>query len=108
MLPRRSIVCALVVGFSAGTPALAESLPCGKAQEVERLLGERYGERRVSSGLGDDGRLLQIYASPESRSWTLVHTTATGISCVLAAGWEWTDRQDRGVAARATRQLGIR
>lgn len=105
MSARGPIVCTFLASLCAGAPAFGQGMPCGKAQDMERILSERYGEQRVSAGLADDGRLLQIYASPTSRSWTAVHTTAQGISCILAAGREWVDRKELSVAARGDRGL---
>jgi hypothetical protein len=71
---------------SAGTET---RLPCADYAEVRRQLGSRYGEAPVSMGLQADGRLVQVFASPRSGSWTIVTTAPSGLACILAAGRSW-------------------
>jgi len=71
--------------------ALAEDVPCGNKTDVAKLLDDRYGETPISNGLQGNGELMQVYASPETGTWTMVTTTAQGVSCVVATGQRWSD-----------------
>jgi hypothetical protein len=64
-------------------------LPCADYAEVRRQLGTRYGEAPVSMGLQADGRLVQVFASLQSGSWTIVTTAPSGLACIVAAGRSW-------------------
>ena len=55
------------------------------AQVVERL-AERYGESRQTIGLGSDNTVVEMFASPETGSWTLTITRPGGPTCLAAAG----------------------
>ena len=79
-----------VAGLSAGAAA-GEPSACGDARAVERLLHGSYGEFKISAGLQQNGELLQIFASPDTGSWTAVTTSPQGVSCVLATGRRWVD-----------------
>lgn len=72
----------------AQTTALAE-LPCHDYAEIKRQLGSSYDETVVSSGLQTNGDLLQVFASTQARTWTIVSTTPAGLACILAAGRGW-------------------
>jgi hypothetical protein len=43
----------------------------------------------VAFGLQSNGNLLQVYSSEEKGTWTVVSTTPTGMSCIVAAGKRW-------------------
>jgi hypothetical protein len=64
-------------------------LPCSDYGEVRRQLGTRYGEAPISLGLQSNGNLLQVFASSRSGSWTIVSTSPSGLSCIVAAGRGW-------------------
>ena len=76
-------------------PAVAQSacLPHGKMVD---LLDGRYSEQRVSAGLETGGRLIELFATPDRGTWTLVMSTPDGVTCVIAAGLEWQDVEPKG------------
>jgi len=43
----------------------------------------------VAFGLQSNGNLLQVYASEDKNTWTVVSTTPAGLSCIVAAGKSW-------------------
>ena len=89
--------------------AMAAGMPCGNTKDITRLLDQRYGEQRVSSGLGANGQVLQIYASARNRTWTAITTTAVGTSCVVATGSKWVDvDQPTTTAQRDTSKVSLR
>ena len=64
-------------------------MPCDKSQEVARQLSSRYDEAPIAFGLQSNGNLLQVYASEDGGTWTIVSTSPTGISCIVGAGKRW-------------------
>ena len=71
-------------------PAATDPHPlCPEYREVRRQLAAGYGEAPVAVGLRSNGELLQVFASAESGTWTIVSTTPQGTACVLAAGRHW-------------------
>ena len=73
----------------ATTPPVAAQSMCLPTRDVADRLKQSFGEVPSAAGLTEDGNLLQVYASAEGQSWTLVLTTPSGVSCVLAAGEFW-------------------
>ena len=64
-------------------------MPCHNATEIAKQLSSKYDEAPVAFGLQSNGNLLQVYASEEKGTWTVVSTTPTGVSCIVAAGKRW-------------------
>lgn len=59
---------------------------CGKRADIIRQLNERYGETRRSMGLAQGQGVVELYASEETGSWTILMTNPRGIACMMAAG----------------------
>ena len=55
---------------------------------VEALDG-KYSEKPVAAGLDNAGKLLEIFASGDGATWTMIMTTPGGPSCIVAAGEKW-------------------
>jgi hypothetical protein len=70
-------------------PPTATRMPCHNATEIAKQLNSRYDESPVAFGLQSNGNLLQVYASEEKGTWTVVSTTPNGLSCIVAAGKTW-------------------
>lgn len=88
----------------AAAPAVPPAEPaaepmCGAYDELRSLLGERFDEQPASSGLADDGTVVQVFAAPADGTWTLVSVDPSGTACVLATGQAWQQddrpRQDQ-------------
>lgn len=87
-------IAALASGAFAG-PAASQSqeqgprMPCHNAVEIAKQLSSKYDEAPVAFGVQSNGNLLQVYASHDKGTWTVVSTTPTGVSCIVAAGKSW-------------------
>ena len=73
----------------AAETANGNRMPCHDAGEIARQLSARYEEAPIAFGLQSNGNLLQIYASSETSTWTVVSTSPSGMSCIVAAGQRW-------------------
>jgi hypothetical protein len=71
------------------THPAAMPMVCHNANEIAKQLNSRYDESPVAFGLQANGNLLQVFASAEKNTWTVVSTTPNGLSCVVAAGKTW-------------------
>jgi len=75
--------------FSAvAAPASAAS--CAPNDVVVSRLADQYGESRQSGGLAENGALMEVFANPETGTWTVTITTADGTTCVIATGHAYT------------------
>ena len=52
---------------------------------IERLAGT-YGETRQSIGLGEQGMMIETFASPNTGTWTITVTNPNGQTCLVASG----------------------
>jgi hypothetical protein len=80
------------VGVALPAAAQDRGMPfstCGEQAYVTGYLRDQFQEVPVSLGLQADGRMLQVFASEDTGSWTMVSTTANGTSCIVAVGEAW-------------------
>jgi hypothetical protein len=70
----------------AANHANAQSRQCATHDAVTERLAARYGESRQSIGLGSDNSVVEVFASSETGSWTIVVTRPGGPTCLVAAG----------------------
>ncbi|MHA6326213.1 hypothetical protein [Roseivivax sp. CAU 1753] len=76
-------VCAGVLGLAE--PASAQTACAPRALIVDRL-ARQFGEAPQSVGLVASDTLIEVFASDESGTWTILMTRADGISCLVANG----------------------
>ncbi|MBI3709314.1 MAG: hypothetical protein HY246_16800 [Proteobacteria bacterium] len=80
-------------GFVASDPALAQQQQqrqaCAKRVDLMKHLEERYKEVPAAVGLADNGGVLEVYASIDGSTWTVMITLPNGVSCMLATGENW-------------------
>ena len=94
-MPHHALYAALLAFGLLPSAAHAQPVPtdphplCAAYREVQRQLAAGYSEAPVAVGLRSNGELLQVFASAESGTWTIVSTTPQGTACILAAGRHW-------------------
>ena len=60
--------------------------PCAPRDSLIEHLKDRYSERLIMRGFIDESQLLEVYATPDAVTWTLVLVRADGVACMLATG----------------------
>lgn len=75
----------LALALTACAPAHAQNA-CGDRESVVDRLAEGYGETRRSIGLAPNNAVLEMFASLETGTWTIIVTQASGLTCVVATG----------------------
>lgn len=81
-----------LMSFGMGAMMLAanqaQALPrnCAAHDAVVERLAARYGESRQSIGLSSDNSVVEVFASTETGTWTIVVTRPGGPTCLVAAG----------------------
>jgi hypothetical protein len=70
-------------------PANAQAAQCAKRIDIIKHLTGQYQEAPVAIGLADNGSLLEILASTDGKTWTLLFSMPTGVSCLMATGQDW-------------------
>jgi hypothetical protein len=75
-----------VFAAEAAAAQATHSMICGARDQIVAQLGSRYGEQVRSMGLAPRNRIVEIFASDETGSWTITITSADGTTCLMASG----------------------
>lgn len=76
--------------FAQGPSMLPHSV-CGTRAEVTTKLEATFGELQKGAGIVSDRRVMELWQSTETGSWTLLMTQTDGQTCIIAAGNHWRD-----------------
>lgn len=81
---------ALVAAFFMPAAAHGAGVPvCAERATVLDELARRYREAPVALGLANNGGVVELFASADGATWTLLITLPSGLSCMMAAGEDW-------------------
>ncbi|WP_224813692.1 hypothetical protein [Hasllibacter sp. MH4015] len=84
---KSALMAAAFALLSLPQAASAQSgMLCAQRDLVLAQLTDRYGEQRHGMGLAPNNRIVEIYVSEETGSWTIILTNADGTTCLMAAG----------------------
>ncbi|KIT17625.1 hypothetical protein [Jannaschia aquimarina] len=72
----------------------AQGANCGPRAGIVSRLASHFGETRRGIGLGTKGRIVEVFASDATGSWTIAITLPDGRMCLMASGRNWEDRMD--------------
>ena len=76
--------------FGAPTFVLAQA-NCAERQVVVERLETGFGEIFAGGGLQTSSQIIEIWASEERGTWTVLVTRADGVSCIMASGTDWRE-----------------
>lgn len=85
-MPRFATTALVCSSLLMATTASAQSRNCADHALIVERLASGYGESRQSIGLGADNTVVEVFASLETGTWTIVVTRAGGPSCLVASG----------------------
>lgn len=85
----RTLLAALAI--VATVPAYAQSpQACAPRAEILKHLAGKYREQPIAVGIADNGgAVLELLASENGVTWTLLLTLPNGRSCLVATGQDW-------------------
>lgn len=81
----RITLLALALGAPA-LPAQAQTETCADHDTMVRHLAEGWGESRQSVALDAGNSMVELFASPETGTWTMTVTRPGGPTCMIASG----------------------
>jgi len=64
----------------------ASAARCAERAKVLQRLSESYGETVQGMGLVADSRIVEVFASLETGTWTITVTSPDGMTCLVASG----------------------
>lgn len=83
----RSIAILCALGGAMITPANAQNQNnCAPRTAVVERLADRYGESQQAIGMATQGRVMEMFASVDTGTWTIIVTMPNGVSCMVASG----------------------
>jgi len=62
---------------------------CGARKSILAQLNLNYREQPVAIGLSDRGNVIEVLASEDGATWTIIATGPGGVSCVVQTGESW-------------------
>ncbi len=62
---------------------------CELRDNLLKNLEEKSGERPIGMGVNSVGTLVEVIASEDGRTWSIIGTRPNGWSCVVTSGKEW-------------------
>ena len=68
------------------SPLAAQGRNCAPRDVVVERLATGYGETRQSVGIGLNHAMVEVFASEDTGSWTILVTQGSGITCIVASG----------------------
>lgn len=78
------------IAVLSALPAAAQtqrmSMLCAARDTVVGQLTGRYGEQVHGMGLAHQNRIVEVYVSEETGTWTITVTSPDGTTCLMAAG----------------------
>jgi hypothetical protein len=92
------------VVLMAGMPLSSGAEPapaCAPREQVVARLATVYGETHRRAVRETDDRLIELFASAETGSWTIAVTTRDGTACLVASGRGLDRRAGAGAGAGA-------
>lgn len=85
---KRILTSALLFGMACtGPPAWAQS--CAPRAALVTQLETAYGETLSARGLQSAESLIEVFASPQSGSFTVLMSRPDGVSCIISTGTHW-------------------
>ena len=84
------LVLALATSIAVSSVAAATTI-CKDRKAALEVLQAKYAEAPVAMGVDANGRLLEVLATEDGKTWTIMVTQPGGDSCIVATGegWVW-------------------
>lgn len=83
---RAIIAMQMMLAVSLPGAVSAQGRSCAPRVVVVERLEQKYGETRQAIGIGQQGMVMETFASDETGSWTITVTMPTGMTCLMASG----------------------
>jgi hypothetical protein len=77
--------------YAAGAARAQAERSCAPREDVIARLSQLYGESRRAFGLSSDNRVMELFASERTGSWSLIVTLPNGLACLVSAGEAFED-----------------
>lgn len=89
ILTTMAVAMTLLGLMTFALPARAGAENCAGYGDMMAVLGGRYGEKLLFTGIVASGEKAVVTVSPDGGSWTLMVLGMNGRACVVAVGKKW-------------------
>lgn len=89
MLRPPALAILLLAPVLGAVPVPAAALSCADHATMVRHLAQHWGESRQAIALDAANSVVEMFASPETGSWTITVTEPGGPTCMVASGHFW-------------------
>lgn len=96
---KRRFAFSLALAITAGGPVLAAN--CAQRDHMVERLQSKFAERFAMGGLQrarNSLSILEVWASDETGTYTVLLTDPSGVSCIVAAGTDFFEATRESVA----------
>lgn len=83
------ILSLIVAAFTFLVAGDAVAGICFDRAELMKHLDTKFSEAPVAAGLANNGSVIEVFASKEGNTFTIVLTQPNGATCVMASGEAW-------------------
>ena len=88
----QGVVLTMATSIAASSVAAAATV-CKDRKAALEVLQAKYSEAPVAMGVDASGRLLEVLATEDGKTWTIMVTKPGGDSCIVATGEGWVWRE---------------
>lgn len=89
----RHVLLAALAAFSPLAPAHAQD--CAPRAAVLGILATNHGEGLRAIGVAANNMVMEVFANRETGTWTILVTTATGVTCMITSGHNYDEVEGR-------------
>ncbi len=93
------LAAGVILGTALFPTAATAQQVCNERDSVLSALAKKYQEQPVAIGVTDTGGLVEVLATADGKTWTIILTTPRGMSCLLASGEGWRKVEHEGPEA---------
>lgn len=86
MKNRFAFIALTAFALLQAAPVAAQTMLCAEREMVVAELTDRYGEEVRGMGLAHQNRIVEVFVSEETGTWTITVTSPNGTTCLMAAG----------------------
>ncbi len=87
-----TLLAGLAVGLMAST-AMGQVQQCDQRDRVLGHLARKYHEVPVAAGVTTSGSIIEVLATDDGLTWTIIVSDPNGTSCLIAAGEGWRTKE---------------
>lgn len=83
---RYALLIILFLLWPLSVQSQQDPLFCKPHANILATLNEKYGEYVMAYAVDNQGRIIEIFRNPKTKTWTVIVTVANDLSCVVGAG----------------------